>query len=70
MKELMLLILLYILPAILFTIVVYRSEEEVTVKNLLRIILMSMTPVVNLISVFLILAESERVNKFLNKRIK
>lgn len=70
MKELMLLIFLYILPAILFTIVVYKREEEVTVKNLLRIILMSMTPVANLVSVFLILAESERVNKFLNKRIK
>ena len=70
MKELMLLIFLYILPAILFTIVVYRSEEEVTVKNLLKIILMSMTPVVNLISGFLMVIHSERVNKFLNKRIK
>ena len=70
MEELMLLIFLYILPAILFTIVVYKTEEEVTVRSLLRIILMSMTPVVNLISVFLILAESETVNKFLNKRIK
>lgn len=70
MEELMLLIFLYILPAILFAIVVYRAEEEVTVKNLLKIILMSMTPVVNIISGFLMVIHSERVNKFLNKRIK
>jgi len=74
MEELMLLIFLYILPAILTTFVMYQHEKEVFVKDLIKMFLLSMIPVVNLfggyLAGFLLLVESERINKFLNKKIK
>ena len=70
----MLLIFLYILPGILTFIVIYHIQEEIVVKDLIKIFLFSIIPVANFcggyVGGFLMLMESKRINKFLNKRIK
>ena len=73
-EDLMLLIFLYILPGILTFLVIYHHEEEIVVKDLIKIFLLSIVPVVNFfggyLGGFLMLVESKRINKILNKRIK
>lgn len=73
MEDLMLLTFLYILPGILAFLVMYHHEKELVVKDLIMIFLISIVPVANFFGYLgglLMLAESNRVNKFLNKRIK
>ena len=72
-EDLIALIFLYILPAILTFLVLYHHEEELVVIDLILIFLISILPVANFfgyLGVLSMLAESNRVNKFLNKRIK
>jgi hypothetical protein len=73
-EELIVLIFLYILPAILMFIVIYHHEKEVFVIDLIKIFLLSIIPVANFcggyVGGFLMLINSKRVNKFLNKKIK
>ena len=73
-EDLMLLIFLYILPGILTFLVIYHHEEEIVVKDLIKIFLFSIVPVGNLfggyVGGFFMLVESKRINKILNKRIK
>lgn len=73
-EDLMLLIFLYILPAILTFLVIYHHEKELFVIDIIKIFLLSILPVANFfggyVGGFLILVHSKRVNKFLNKRIK
>ena len=73
-EDLMLLIFLYILPGILTFLVIYHHEKELVVIDIIKIFLLSIVPVVNFfggyLGGFLMLIHSERVNKFLNKRIK
>jgi len=68
------LIFLYILPAILSTIVIYVKEREVTIGDFIGIIFMSLIPLLNwvvgYIGGLIVLCESKTINDFFNKRIK
>lgn len=72
-EELIALIFLYILPGILSFLVMYHHEKELVVKDLIMIFIISIVPVANFFGYLgglLMLKESTRINKFLNKRIK
>jgi hypothetical protein len=64
----------YIIPAILSVFVILNKSDEATVLDLMAIILLSLLPVINLVSGYvgglIWLCESEKIDKFLNKRIK
>lgn len=64
----------YIIPAILTVFVILNKQDEVTVGELILIILVSLLPLVNLFGGYVFglvsLCESKKVNNFLNKRIK
>ena len=64
----------YIIPAILSVFVIIHKEDEVTVGELLFIVLLSLLPIVNMFAGYVCglisLCESKKVNNFLNKRIK
>ena len=64
----------YIIPAILSVFVILNKSDEATVGDLMIIILFSLLPVINLVSGYvgglIWLCESEKIDKFLNKRIK
>ena len=64
----------YIIPAILTVFVIIHKQDNVTVGDLIFIILVSILPIVNLfggyIGGLICFCKSESVNKFLNKRIK
>ena len=68
------LIVFYIIPAILSVFVILNKSDEATVLDLMGIILLSLLPVINLVSGYvgglIWLCESEKIDKFLNKRIK
>lgn len=68
------LIVFYIIPAILSVFVILNKSDEATVLDLMAIILLSLLPVINLVSGYvgglIWLCESEKIDKFLNKRIK
>lgn len=65
---------LYIIPAILSVYVIIHCEDEVTVLDLIGIILICLVPILNLIVGYFLglmhLCQSESINNFLNKRIK
>jgi hypothetical protein len=65
---------LYIIPAILSVFVIIHKSDKVTVLDLIGIILLSLLPLINLVSGYagglIWLCESEKIDKFLNKRIK
>lgn len=64
----------YIIPAILSVFVILNKSDEATVLDLMGIILLSLLPIINLVSGYvgglIWLCESEKIDKFLNKRIK
>ena len=64
----------YIIPAILSVFVIIHKQNEVTVLDLIFIVLASLLPIVNMFAGYVCglisLCESKRVNSFLNKRIK
>ena len=64
----------YIIPAILSVFVILNRCNEATVLDLMGIILLSLLPIINLVSGYvgglIWLCESEKIDKFLNKRIK
>jgi hypothetical protein len=64
----------YIIPAILSVFVIIHKQDEVTVLDLMGIIILSLLPLLNLVSGYvgglICICESERIDKFLNKRIK
>jgi len=64
----------YIIPAILSVFVIIHKQDEVTVLDLIFIVLASLLPIVNMfagyVCGFISLCESKKVNNFLNKRIK
>ena len=64
----------YIIPAILSVFVILNKSDEATVLDLMAIILLSLLPIINLVSGYvgglIWLCESEKIDKFLNKRIK
>jgi hypothetical protein len=64
----------YIIPAILSVFVIIHKQNEVTVLDLIFIVLASLLPIVNMFAGYVCglisLCESKRVNNFLNKRIK
>ena len=64
----------YIIPAILSVFVILNKSDEATVLDLMAIILLSLLPVINLVSGYIggliWFCESEKIDKFLNKRIK
>ena len=64
----------YIIPAILSVFVILNKSDEATVLDLMAIILLSLLPVINLVSGYvgglIWFCQSEAVNNFLNKRIK
>ena len=68
------LIVFYIIPAILSVFVIIHSEDEVTILDLIKIILISLMPLLNLFAGYIgglmWFCESEKIDKFLNKRIK
>ena len=68
------LIVFYIIPAILSVFVILNKSDEATVLDLMGIILLSLLPVINLVSGYvgglIWFCESEKIDKFLNKRIK
>ena len=68
------LIVFYIIPAILSVFVILNKSDEATVGDLIVIILVSLLPIVNLLSGYIggliWFCQSEAVNNFLNKRIK
>ena len=68
------LIVFYIIPAILSVFVILNKSDEATVLDLMGIILLSLLPIINLVSGYvgglIWLCESEKIDKFLNKRIK
>jgi hypothetical protein len=65
---------LYITPLILSVFLIIENEEEVTVWDLIGIILIAMLPIGNLFTGYFMglmyLCESKKINDFLNKRIK
>jgi hypothetical protein len=67
-------IVFYIIPAILSLFVIIHNEDEVTIGDLIIIILLSLLPIVNLFGGYvgglIMFCQSEQVNNFLNKRIK
>jgi hypothetical protein len=67
-------IVFYIIPAILSVFVIIHKEDEVTVGDLIFIVLLSLLPIVNMFAGYVCglisLCESKKVNNFLNKRIK
>ena len=64
----------YIIPAILSVFVTIHKQDEVTVLDLIFIVLASLLPIVNMFAGYvcglICLCESEKVNNFLNRRIK
>jgi len=68
------LIVFYIIPLILSVLVIVNRSEEVTVLDLMGIIVLSLLPIFNLVSGYvgglIWICESEKIDKFLNKRIK
>ena len=68
------LIVFYIIPAILSVFVILNKSDEATVLDLMAIILLSLLPVINLVSGYvgglIWFCQSEKIDKFLNKRIK
>jgi hypothetical protein len=64
----------YIIPAILSVFVIIHKEDEVTVGELIFIVLLSLLPIVNMFAGYVCglisLCESKKINDFLNKRIK
>ena len=64
----------YIIPLILSVLVIVNRSEEVTVLDLMGIIVLSLLPILNLVSGYvgglICICESEKIDKFLNKRIK
>ena len=64
----------YIIPAILSVFVIIHKEDEVTVGELIFIVLLSLLPIVNMFAGYVCglisLCESKKVNNFLNRRIK
>ena len=64
----------YIIPAILSVFVILNKSDEATVLDLMAIILLSLLPVINLVSGYvgglIWFCQSEKIDKFLNKRIK
>ena len=74
MELAMLTIFLYVLPAILSVFVIIHKSDKVTVLDLVGITLLSIIPLLNLFSGYIggliCICESERIDKFLNKRIK
>jgi len=64
----------YIIPAILSVFVIIHKQNEVTVLDLIFIVLASLLPIVNMFAGYVCglisLCESKKVNNFLNKRIK
>lgn len=64
----------YIIPAILSVFVILNKSDEATVLDLMAIILLSLLPIINLVSGYvgglIWLCESEKIDKFLNKKIK
>jgi hypothetical protein len=68
------LIFFYIIPTILSVFVILNKSDEVTVLDLIGIILISLMPLLNLIAGYagglIWFCQSEAVNNFLNKRIK
>ena len=68
------LIVFYIRPAILSVFVILNKSDEATVLDLMGIILISLLPVINLVSGYvgglIWFCESEKIDNFLNKRIK
>ena len=64
----------YIIPVILTVFVILNKEDEVTVGELILVILLSLLPIVNMfagyVCGFISLCESKKVNNFLSKRIK
>jgi hypothetical protein len=65
---------LYIIPAILSVFAIIHRSDKVTILDLVGIILLSIVPLLNLFSGYvgglICLCESEKVNNFLNRRIK
>ena len=74
MELAMLTIFLYILPAILTVFVILNKMDEATVLDLIGIILIAILPLANLFGGYvgglICLCESEKINNFLNRRIK
>lgn len=72
--EVAIIITLYIIPAILSVFVIIHCEDEVTILDLIGIILIGLIPILNLIVGYFFglmkLCQSESINEFLNKRIK
>ncbi len=68
------LIFLYIIPVILSIIVISNKLDEMTIGDLLGIVLLSIIPLVNILTAYvgglIALCESKKVNNFFNKRIK
>lgn len=68
------LIVFYIIPAIISVFIILNKSDEATVLDLMAIILLSLLPIINLVSGYvgglIWLCESEKIDKFLNKRIK
>jgi len=68
------LIIFYIIPAILSVFVILNKSDEATVLDLMVIILLSLLPVINLVCGYvgglIWFCQSEKIDKFLNKRIK
>ncbi len=67
-------LIFYIIPATLSILLMYINLREVTRGDLVKIILISMLPVVNLLIGYIgglvFLSELKQVKNFLNKRIK
>lgn len=64
----------YILPGVLTVAVFWHNEEEITRGDLIKIIIVSILPIVNLfigyLGGFLTLCESKVIQDFFNTRIK
>jgi hypothetical protein len=74
MELIIIILFLYIVPAILTVFVILNKMDEATVLDLIGIILIAILPLANLFGGYvgglMWLCESKKVNNFLNKRIK
>jgi hypothetical protein len=64
----------YIIPTVLTVAVIYNQSNEITLGDLILIILISLIPLLNFfvgyVGGLVALCESKTINDFFNKRIK
>ncbi len=60
----------YVLPLVVSAWIMWTETDTITVKDLIKLIIMSAIPLLNVLVMLYGISESEAIKTFLNKKLK